>query len=154
MLNGIHINISFFFLDKDVCKSVAHGCEHICVNNDDSYICKCQEGYVLKEDQKTCRSKYILFRKHLFAWFLKLLDLTSNASLQKMPHFKNGIIFESPKHMWVWCKMSEQLTWCSHKQKTNKLEQLFWCCTKYNNHSFQTSGKKPKWNLIIKECAL
>lgn len=44
------------FLDKDLCKSVNHGCEHVCVNTDDSYICKCHDGFLLREDGKTCKS--------------------------------------------------------------------------------------------------
>uniref|UniRef100_A0A3B4EQ38 Matrilin 3b n=1 Tax=Pundamilia nyererei TaxID=303518 RepID=A0A3B4EQ38_9CICH len=29
-------------------------CQHICINSDDSYTCKCRVGYVLNADQKTC----------------------------------------------------------------------------------------------------
>lgn len=29
-------------------------CEHICVNTDDSYYCKCNPGYILQNDQITC----------------------------------------------------------------------------------------------------
>lgn len=46
------------FPGQDICKSVSHGCEHICVNEDESYVCKCHEGFLLREDGKTCRSKY------------------------------------------------------------------------------------------------
>ncbi|KAM4723815.1 uncharacterized protein FYW61_014498 isoform 2-T2 [Anableps anableps] len=31
-----------------------HNCQHICVNSDDSYSCKCRPGYVLNPDKKTC----------------------------------------------------------------------------------------------------
>lgn len=48
-----------FFPDKDVCNSVDHGCEHVCVNTDNSYICQCYEGFVLREDEKTCKSKLL-----------------------------------------------------------------------------------------------
>ncbi|XP_029114560.1 matrilin-3b isoform X2 [Scleropages formosus] len=34
--------------------SLGHDCDHICVNNRSSYYCKCQEGYSLNEDGKTC----------------------------------------------------------------------------------------------------
>lgn len=60
----MHAGISFKYLqpcfsfsDKDVCNSVDHGCEHVCVNTDGSYICQCYEGFVLREDKKTCKSK-------------------------------------------------------------------------------------------------
>ncbi|XP_036980920.1 matrilin-3-like isoform X12 [Acanthopagrus latus] len=31
-----------------------HNCQHICVNNGNSYDCKCRTGYVLNTDKKTC----------------------------------------------------------------------------------------------------
>ncbi|XP_030298869.1 matrilin-3-like isoform X3 [Sparus aurata] len=31
-----------------------HNCQHICVNNGNSYDCKCRVGYVLNTDKKTC----------------------------------------------------------------------------------------------------
>ncbi|KAM8736611.1 uncharacterized protein AB9X84_021986 [Acanthopagrus schlegelii] len=31
-----------------------HNCQHICVNNGNSYDCKCRAGYVLNTDEKTC----------------------------------------------------------------------------------------------------
>ncbi|XP_051945435.1 matrilin-3-like [Xyrauchen texanus] len=37
----------------DVCE-IGHNCEHICVNNNGSYYCKCREGYVINSDKKTC----------------------------------------------------------------------------------------------------
>uniref|UniRef100_A0A8B9NQY9 VWFA domain-containing protein n=1 Tax=Apteryx owenii TaxID=8824 RepID=A0A8B9NQY9_APTOW len=43
--------------NKDVCNSINHGCEQVCVNTDDSYICKCHEEFILREDGKTCRYK-------------------------------------------------------------------------------------------------
>ncbi|XP_053476120.1 matrilin-3b [Ictalurus furcatus] len=34
--------------------ALGHDCEHECVNNYNSYYCKCREGYVLNPDKKTC----------------------------------------------------------------------------------------------------
>ncbi|XP_051504953.1 matrilin-3b [Myxocyprinus asiaticus] len=34
--------------------AIGHNCEHICVNNNASYYCKCREGYFLNSDKKTC----------------------------------------------------------------------------------------------------
>ncbi|XP_055087245.1 matrilin-3-like [Periophthalmus magnuspinnatus] len=36
---------------------LGHKCQHICVSSNTSYICKCQSGYVLNADQKTCSHK-------------------------------------------------------------------------------------------------
>jgi len=47
--------LTLLLADKDVCNSVSHGCEQVCVNTEDSYICKCREKFILKEDGKTCR---------------------------------------------------------------------------------------------------
>ncbi|KAF5900269.1 matrilin-3-like isoform X3, partial [Clarias magur] len=33
---------------------IGHDCEHICVNGEGSYHCKCRRGFVLNEDEKTC----------------------------------------------------------------------------------------------------
>ncbi|XP_023662487.1 matrilin-3a [Paramormyrops kingsleyae] len=35
--------------------ALEHGCQHICVNSNASYYCKCREGFVLNEDKKTCQ---------------------------------------------------------------------------------------------------
>ncbi|XP_030628209.1 matrilin-3b [Chanos chanos] len=40
----------------DAC-ALGHDCQHICVNSNPSYYCKCQEGYVLNPDKKTCSLK-------------------------------------------------------------------------------------------------
>uniref|UniRef100_A0AAZ3PPU1 Uncharacterized protein n=1 Tax=Oncorhynchus tshawytscha TaxID=74940 RepID=A0AAZ3PPU1_ONCTS len=41
----------------DAC-ALGHDCDHICVNNNDnSYACKCREGYTLNADKKTCSRK-------------------------------------------------------------------------------------------------
>ncbi|KAF3844603.1 hypothetical protein F7725_007766 [Dissostichus mawsoni] len=47
--------VSWIYLDVglDTCTQ-GHDCQHICINNGSSYICKCQGGYVLNADQKTC----------------------------------------------------------------------------------------------------
>ncbi|XP_033980045.1 matrilin-3-like [Trematomus bernacchii] len=37
----------------DACAQ-GNNCQHLCVNNDNSYNCKCREGYVLNPDKKTC----------------------------------------------------------------------------------------------------
>ncbi|KAJ8377733.1 hypothetical protein AAFF_G00254060 [Aldrovandia affinis] len=34
--------------------ALGHDCDHICVNNNSLYYCRCREGFVLNEDMKTC----------------------------------------------------------------------------------------------------
>ncbi|KAG9347316.1 hypothetical protein JZ751_004883, partial [Albula glossodonta] len=34
--------------------AIGHDCEHICVNNNGAYYCRCRPGFVLNEDKKTC----------------------------------------------------------------------------------------------------
>ncbi|KTG39675.1 hypothetical protein cypCar_00034440 [Cyprinus carpio] len=41
------------FAGFDAC-ALGHNCQHICVNNNASYFCKCREGYVINSDKKTC----------------------------------------------------------------------------------------------------
>uniref|UniRef100_H3CBR8 Matrilin 3a n=1 Tax=Tetraodon nigroviridis TaxID=99883 RepID=H3CBR8_TETNG len=58
----------FFFLNSsappyltqgvDPC-AVGHDCEHICVNSNASYYCKCRNGYILNADKKTCSLKQV-----------------------------------------------------------------------------------------------
>ncbi|XP_018550479.1 matrilin-3a [Lates calcarifer] len=37
--------------------AMGHDCEHICVNSNASYYCKCRNGYILNADKKTCSLK-------------------------------------------------------------------------------------------------
>nr|XP_032810678.1 matrilin-4-like [Petromyzon marinus] len=44
------------FCGPDICALVAHGCEHRCVSGGGgTYTCRCDNGYELKEDGKSCR---------------------------------------------------------------------------------------------------
>uniref|UniRef100_A0A672TKL2 Matrilin 2 n=1 Tax=Strigops habroptila TaxID=2489341 RepID=A0A672TKL2_STRHB len=43
--------------DLYYCAFQDHGCEQECVNTDDSYFCRCQEGFRLNPDKKTCKNK-------------------------------------------------------------------------------------------------
>ena len=59
-----------FFSGSDACPP-GQKCQHICENNDDSYICKCRVGYVLNPDKKTCSRKHLdLFKDDYVAYFL------------------------------------------------------------------------------------
>ncbi|TKS75549.1 Matrilin-3 Precursor [Collichthys lucidus] len=37
--------------------AMGHDCDHICVNSNASYYCKCRNGYILNADKKTCSLK-------------------------------------------------------------------------------------------------
>ncbi|XP_030260329.1 matrilin-3a isoform X2 [Sparus aurata] len=39
--------------------AIGHECEHICVNSNASYYCKCRNGYTLNADKKTCSPKEV-----------------------------------------------------------------------------------------------
>lgn len=45
-------------LGLDACAQ-GHECQHECVRSGNSYICKCQPGYTLNTDQKTCTRKKV-----------------------------------------------------------------------------------------------
>ncbi|XP_028295280.1 matrilin-3a isoform X1 [Gouania willdenowi] len=39
--------------------AIGHDCQHICVNSNASFYCKCRIGYILNEDKKTCSLKQV-----------------------------------------------------------------------------------------------
>uniref|UniRef100_A0A3Q1FAI0 Matrilin 3a n=1 Tax=Acanthochromis polyacanthus TaxID=80966 RepID=A0A3Q1FAI0_9TELE len=39
--------------------AMGHDCQHICVNSNASYYCKCRIGYILNADKKTCSVKQV-----------------------------------------------------------------------------------------------
>nr|XP_055120967.1 matrilin-4 isoform X1 [Symphalangus syndactylus] len=49
----------------DLCAEGTHGCEHHCINSPGSYFCRCQVGFVLQQDQRSCRAiDYCSFGNH------------------------------------------------------------------------------------------
>uniref|UniRef100_I3MD94 Matrilin-4 n=1 Tax=Ictidomys tridecemlineatus TaxID=43179 RepID=I3MD94_ICTTR len=40
----------------DLCAEGTHGCDHHCVSSPGSYFCRCRAGFVLQEDQRSCRA--------------------------------------------------------------------------------------------------
>ena len=46
-----------FLLDIDECSVNKGGCQHNCVNTPGSLVCKCDDGYYLDADKKSCQGK-------------------------------------------------------------------------------------------------
>ena len=44
----------YICFDLDECEENQHNCEHTCVNTEGSYTCKCDYGYILHTDGKSC----------------------------------------------------------------------------------------------------
>ena len=45
------------FSDIDECAAENGGCDQLCVNTDGSHDCKCNAGYTLAANKKTCNGK-------------------------------------------------------------------------------------------------
>ena len=50
--------VSSFSLDVDECKMDMHGCTQLCANNEGSFRCGCNEGYVLDTNGFSCNGSY------------------------------------------------------------------------------------------------
>lgn len=77
------------FAGFDAC-ALGHNCEHICVNNNASYFCKCREGYVINSDKKTC-SKQANGSSYKYAsnYFKDLMHNVKNLMHSKEMHPDN-----------------------------------------------------------------
>ena len=45
-------------IDVDECQTSNGGCDHFCNNTDGSYICSCQQQFILSHDQLSCIGMY------------------------------------------------------------------------------------------------
>lgn len=77
----IHIMWTCLFSGADPC-TLGHDCQHICVKSDDSYICRCREGYTLNPDKKTCSSKnlevFMCLRFASESYYFKCLSIMTH----------------------------------------------------------------------------
>ena len=56
-----HNTVSIWFLsDIDECSVSNGGCQHKCINTPGSSVCKCDDGYYLDADKKSCQGKNAL----------------------------------------------------------------------------------------------
>lgn len=114
------------FSGSDLCAR-GHDCQHICEDNDDSYICKCQEGYRLNADQKTCSRKNLDIYLHLVCFrsnwtFFGLLGFWN---IERILSYCSGNDFLVP---FVWIHVTRDGTvskadsylWRDHKYPTNR----------------------------------
>ena len=47
-------HLDLIHIDIDECATANGGCDQICVNKPGSFECKCNAGYLLADDKKTC----------------------------------------------------------------------------------------------------
>ena len=47
----------FSIVDTDECLEENGGCEHICNNTEDSFVCSCNQGYEIDEDALSCKGR-------------------------------------------------------------------------------------------------
>ena len=69
LLKTIASQPCFSEISADFCPQ-GHNCQHICVNNVNSYTCQCRTGFMLNADQKTCSRKNIAIAANNFYIFL------------------------------------------------------------------------------------
>lgn len=85
-----HSNLRFFvikLIGLDLCQTVLHGCEHQCISTNDSYICRCFEGFMLAEDGKSCKSMI----SHMFSYvFFRL-----KCKIHKSMHFQHPCFWQN-----------------------------------------------------------
>ena len=46
-----------FLIDIDECATDKGGCSQVCVNKPGSFECKCNDGFLLADDRKTCKGE-------------------------------------------------------------------------------------------------
>lgn len=49
----------------DHCAEEDHGCEQLCLNTEESFVCQCSEGFLINEDLKTCSRESVPFHPSL-----------------------------------------------------------------------------------------
>lgn len=80
---------AFHFISGSGLDACAQGndCEHICLSSGNSYTCRCQVGYVLNMDKKTCSRKELIpftcyFARHMGVEFIDCVTTWVGVSFQ------------------------------------------------------------------------
>ena len=58
------------YLDVNKCGMLTGGCQHQCINTNGSYFCRCNDGFFLNGNGKTCTGKFkkcCLYRPNFFS---------------------------------------------------------------------------------------
>lgn len=50
-----------YFLDNNECHEKTNNCEQICINELGGFSCKCRQEYLLNNDGRSCRRKYMFY---------------------------------------------------------------------------------------------
>ena len=50
------------YTDIDECAMLPNPCDQICTNSEGSFVCSCNDGYVLDDDQTSCNGKLSMMR--------------------------------------------------------------------------------------------
>ena len=56
-----HDNMDLFYIDINECSLSNGGCAQVCNNTIGSYVCSCNAGYNLENDNHTCSGYFYLF---------------------------------------------------------------------------------------------
>ena len=54
LLCTFQVSLDRSFLDMDECSINNGGCDEMCTNTNGSYVCSCNDGYILNDDGLTC----------------------------------------------------------------------------------------------------
>ena len=50
--------VNTVYLDINECEMLNGGCQHQCKNTNGSYLCQCNDGFLLNGNGRTCSGKY------------------------------------------------------------------------------------------------
>ena len=72
-MNACFIIILSYILDINECLDDNAGCQHVCDNIPGSYLCSCNDGFMLDADQHKCSGMQIIICMYICVYTHKLL---------------------------------------------------------------------------------